>query len=150
MYITPDKFDVGWYENIPAQKRKKGNQSTSQKYYYKDIITAFDIETTYIKEIDNSVMYIWQWQLGDNCTVVGRTWYEFKRFINTLMDHLDKDEKLVVYVHNLFFEFQFLSGILEFLPDDVFAVERRKVLKATYKGKIEFRCSYLQTNMSLI
>ena len=149
MYITPDKFDVGWYENIPAQKRKKGNQSTSQKYYYKDIITAFDIETTYIKEIDNSVMYIWQWQLGNNCTVVGRTWYEFKRFIKTLMDHMDKDEKLVVYVHNLSFEFLFLSGILEFLPDDVFAVERRKVLKATYKGKIEFRCSYLQTNMSL-
>ena len=53
MYITPDKFDVGWYASIPAQKRKKGNQSTSQKYYYKDIITAFDIETTYIKEIDN-------------------------------------------------------------------------------------------------
>lgn len=149
MYITPDKFDVGWYANIPAQKRKKGNQSTSQKYYYKDIITAFDIETTYIKEIDNSVMYIWQWQLGDNCTVVGRTWYEFKRFINALMDQMEKDEKLVVYVHNLSFEFQFLSGILEFLPDDVFAVERRKVLKATYKGKIEFRCSYLQTNMSL-
>ena len=149
MYITPDKFDVGWYECIPAQKRKRGNQSTSQKYYYKDIITAFDIETTYIKEIDNSVMYIWQWQLGNNCTVVGRTWYEFKRFIKTLMDHMDKDEKLVVYVHNLSFEFQFLSGILEFLPDDVFAVERRKVLKATYKGKIEFRCSYLQTNMSL-
>lgn len=149
MYITPDKFNVGWYENIPAQKRKKGNQSTSQKYYYKDIITAFDIETTYIKEIDQSVMYIWQWQLGDSCTVVGRTWWDFKRFINILIDHLDKTERLVVYVHNLSFEFQFLSGILEFLPDDVFAVDHRKVLKATYQGKIEFRCSYLQTNMNL-
>ena len=149
MYITPDKFDVGWYENIPAQKRKKGNQSTSQKYYYKDIITAFDIETTYIKEIDQSVMYIWQWQLGDSCTVVGRTWWDFKRFIRILIDHLDKTERLVVYVHNLSFEFQFLSGVLEFLPEDVFAVDHRKVLKATYQGKIEFRCSYLQTNMNL-
>ena len=149
MYITPDKFDVGWYENIPAQKRKKGNQSTSQKYYYKDIITAFDIETTYIKEIDQSVMYIWQWQLGDSCTVVGRTWWDFKKFIRILIDHLDKTERLVVYVHNLSFEFQFLSGILEFIPDDVFAVDHRKVLKATYQGKIEFRCSYLQTNMNL-
>ena len=84
MYITWDKFDVGWYSNIPAQKRRKGNQSTSQKYYYKDIITAFDIETTYIKEIDQSVMYIWQWQFGSETTVIGRSWYDFKKFIKAL------------------------------------------------------------------
>ena len=149
MWITPDKFDVGWYANLPAQKRRKGNQSTSQKYYYKDIITAFDIETTYIKEIDQSVMYIWQWQFGEEITVVGRTWYEFKRFIKALKEQMEPEERLVVYVHNLSFEFQFLSGILEFLPDDVFAVDNRKVLRAIYDGYLEFRCSYLQTNLSL-
>ena len=149
MWITPDKFDVGWYSNIPALKRKKGNQSTKQKYYYKDIITAFDIETTYIKEIDQSVMYIWQWQFGEDVTVVGRTWYDFKRFIKALKEQMDPDERLVVYVHNLSFEFQFLSGILEFYPDDVFAVDNRKVLKCIYDGYLEFRCSYLQTNLNL-
>ena len=149
MWITPDKFDVGWYSNIPALKRKKGNQSTKQKYYYKDIITAFDIETTYIKEIDQSVMYIWQWQFGEDVTVVGRTWYDFKRFIKALKEQMDPDERLVVYVHNLSFEFQFLSGILEFYPDDVFAVDNRKVLRAIYDGYLEFRCSYLQTNLNL-
>lgn len=149
MYITWDKFDVGWYSLIPAQKRKKGNQSTSQKYYYKDIITAFDIETTYIKEIDQSVMYIWQWQFGSDVTVIGRTWWQFKKFIRALKEQMDKTEKLVVYVHNLSFEFQFLSGILEFDPENVFAVDHRKVLKATYDDFLEFRCSYLQTNMSL-
>lgn len=149
MYITPDKFDVGWYARIPAQKRKKGNQSSKQKYYYKDIITAFDIETTYIKEIDQSVMYVWQWQFGPDISVVGRTWWEFKRFLRALKDMMGEDEKLVIYVHNLSFEFQFLSGILEFYPDDVFAIDHRKVLKATYDKTFEFRCSYLQTNMSL-
>lgn len=149
MYITPDKFDVGWYANLPAQKRKKGNQSTTQKYYYIDIITAFDIETTYIKEIDQSVMYIWQWQFGPDVSVVGRTWWDFKRFLRALKDQMEDSERLVVYVHNLSFEFQFLSGILEFSPEDVFAVDHRKVLKATYDGWLEFRCSYLQTNMSL-
>lgn len=149
MWITPDKFDVGWYANLPALKRKKGNQSTKQKYYYKDIITAFDIETTYIKEIDQSVMYIWQWQFGKDVTVVGRTWYDFKRFIKALKEQMDPDERLVVYVHNLSFEFQFLSGVLEFLPDDVFAVDNRKVLRAIYDGFLEFRCSYLQTNLNL-
>ena len=149
MYITWDKFDVGWYANIPAQKRKKGNQSTKQKYYYKDIITAFDIETTYIKEIDQSVMYIWQWQFGSEVTVIGRRWYELKKFITALRNQMDKDEKLVVFVHNLSFEFEYLSGIFEFNSEDVFAVDHRKVLKATYMSQIEFRCSYLQTNMSL-
>lgn len=149
MYITWDKFDVGWYSSIPAQKRKKGNQSTSQKYYYKDIITAFDIETTYIKEIDQSVMYIWQWQFGSETTVIGRSWYDFKKFIKALEEQMLPDERLVVFVHNLSFEFQFISGILEFDPEQVFAIEHRKVLKATYDKKIEFRCSYLQTNMSL-
>ena len=148
MYINPDKFNVEWYENIPLQKRKKGNQSTSQKYYYKDIITAFDIETTYIKEIDQSVMYIWQWQFGD-LSIIGRTWWDFTKFIRILCDHLAEDERLVVFVHNLSFEFQFISGILDFTPDDVFAIDNRKVLKATYNNKIEFKCSYLQTNMSL-
>lgn len=149
MYITFDKFNVEWYENIPLQKRKKGNQSTSQKYYFKDIITAFDIETTYIKEIDNSVMYIWMWQFGPDITVVGRTWYEFLKFIRILLEHTADDERLVVFVHNLSFEFEYLSGIMEFTPDDVFAMDYRKVLKALYKDKIEFRCSYIQTNLSL-
>ena len=149
MYITQDKFDVGWYARIPAQKRKKGNQSTKQKYYYKDIITAFDIETTYIKEIDQSVMYIWQWQFGPDVSVVGRTWWELRRFIRALKEQMEDDERLVCFVHNLSFEFQFLSGILEFTPDSVFAIDHRKVLKATYDNWLEFRCSYLQTNMSL-
>ena len=76
MHIDQSEFDLSWFDDIPVQKRKKGNNATTQKYYYKDIITAFDIETTYIKEIDQSVMYIWQWQFGDKCTVIGRTWHE--------------------------------------------------------------------------
>ena len=84
MIITYDEFDYKWLMDLPQQKRKQGNQSTSQKYYYKDLITAFDIETTYIEEIDQSVMYIWQWQFGDKCTVIGRTWYELRIFFENL------------------------------------------------------------------
>ena len=56
---------------------------------------------------------------------------------------------LVVYVHNLSYEFQFLKGIYSFFPDDVFAVASRKVVKADMWGCFEFRCSYKLTNMSL-
>jgi len=148
MTITYSDFDFEWFKDLPLQKRKKGNQSTSQKYYYVDLITAFDIETTYIKEIDNSVMYIWQWQFGDKCTVIGRTWYELRLFLAELKEIL-KGNKLVIFVHNLSFEFQYLSGVFDFAPDDVFCMDHRKILKATLNDSFEFRCSYLQTNMSL-
>lgn len=148
MTITYDQFDYEWLDQLPTQKRNKGNQSTSQKYYYVDLITAFDIETTYIKEIDQSVMYIWQWQFGSACTVIGRTWQELKCFMRKLQNVLIKD-RLVVFVHNLSYEFQFLSGIFDFAPEDVFAMDKRKILKATLNNTFEFRCSYLQTNMSL-
>ena len=148
-YITQDQFSSLDFREIPLQMRKRGNQSTSQKYFYKDVVAAFDIETTYIEEIDNSVMYIWQMQIGMDQTIIGRTWYEFRRLIEKIKDALNDGERLVVYVHNLSFEFQFLSGIFDFSKDDVFAVDHRKVLKALLDDKIEFRCSYLQTNMSL-
>lgn len=46
-------------------------------------------------------------------------------------------------------EFQFLKGIYQFAPADVFAVASRKVVKADMWGCFEFRCSYKLTNMSL-
>lgn len=55
---------------------------------------------------------------------------------------------MVVFVHNLSYEFQFLKGIWNFSNEDVFAVKSRKVLKCNM-DKLEFRCSYLHSNMSL-
>lgn len=46
-------------------------------------------------------------------------------------------------------EFQFLKGIYEFYPENVFAVASRKVVKCDMHGCFEFRCSYKLTNMSL-
>ena len=37
MIISPDEFDYVWFDSIPVQTRKRGNNATSQKYYYKDI-----------------------------------------------------------------------------------------------------------------
>lgn len=149
-YITQDQFNPHVdFADIPLQTRKKGNQSTSQKYYYKDVVAAFDIETTYIEEIDNSVMYIWQMQIGMDITIIGRTWYEFKRLVEKLENELSDNERLVIFCHNLSFEFVYLSGIFDFNKEDIFALDHRKVLKALLHDKLEFRCSYLQTNMSL-
>lgn len=109
---------------------------------------AFDIETTRIKSIDNSVMYLWQFATEDGA-ICGRTWEELALWFAQIISQLSVDEYIVVYVHNLSYEFQFLSGVFDFRSEDVFAVDSRKVLYARLYDHIEFRCSYLLTHMSL-
>lgn len=148
MIIPPEKFPYDWLYEIPLVKRKSGNQRTKKRTKYKDLITAFDIETTRLVDIEQSIMYIWQWQFGDEYTVVGRTWEQFEAFQRKLANILD-DSVLVVFVHNLSYEFQFLRGIYNFQPDEVFAIKSRKVLKCNMHEHFEFRCSYIHSNMNL-
>ena len=56
---------------------------------------------------------------------------------------------MLVYVHNLSYEFSFLKGVYPFDNEEVFATESRKVLKCEMYGCMEYRCSYFLTNMSL-
>ena len=148
MIIPPEKFPYDWLYEIPLVKRKAGNQRTRKRIQYKDLITAFDIETTRLEDIEQSIMYVWQWQFGDDYTVVGRTWEQFETFQRKLKAVLE-DSVLVVFVHNLSYEFQFLRGIYPFNQDEVFAVKSRKVLKCNMWDSFEFRCSYIHSNMNL-
>lgn len=138
---TPPKFQ--------ALKRGRGNKGRKNAPVYKDIVTAFDIETSTIPAITQSFMYVWQWQIGTICTVMGRTWKDFVEFAQVLCSQCGDNEYFVVYVHNLSYEFQFLRGIYPFQQHEVFALERRKVLKCTMFNHLELRCSYLHSNMSL-
>lgn len=137
-----------YFSKPPLLKNRKGNPGGKKRHYI-GITTAFDIETTLIDSVQQSVMYIWQWQFGEDYTVIGRTWDEFLDLQKRIKDVLPEDRWLVVYVHNLSYEFQFLKGVYSFFPDDVFAVASRKVVKADMWGCFEFRCSYKLTNMSL-
>ena len=148
---------IGW-EELPArylsrirtEKRKKANIGTRMGRQYMDLVTAFDIETTPIPGMEEAGMYIWQWQFGMDYTVMGRTWDELRCLIAKLLDILPEDRTLVILVHNLSYEFQFLRTIYAFQPEEVFAVDRRKILKCTmYQRRLEFRCTYLHSNMSL-
>ena len=94
-------------------------------------------------------MYVWQWAFGTDLVVMGRTWDDFLDMCKRIRAALSEDEFLVVWVHNLSYEFQYLSGIYDFCLEEVFAVGSRKVLKADMMGCLEFRCSYIHSNMSL-
>ena len=137
-----------YFRNPPLLKNRRGNPGGKKRHYI-GLTTAFDIETTLIEDINQSVMYIWQWQFSTDVTVIGRTWDEFLDLQRRIKAVLPDGRWLVVYVHNLSYEFQFLKGIYEFVPDDVFAIASRKVVKCDMWGCFEFRCNYKLTNMSL-
>ena len=92
---------------------------------------------------------IWQFQIGDDITIIGHYWAEFLDLLTNMCEYLNKDEYIIIFVHNLSYEFQFLRGIYPFDKEEVFAIQPRKVLKCEMLEHFEFRCSYLLTNMSL-
>ena len=149
MIYNCDNFDYTIISGTRNQRRKKGNQGKrNNKRIYKDLLCAFDIETTNDTESQQAFMYVWQFQIND-ITVMGRTWNEFITFLERMKDELKSEEYIVIFVHNLSFEFQFLRGIYNFNKEEVFAIDSRKVLKCEMFNHFELRCSYLQTNMSL-
>lgn len=149
MVITPQQYKTGTIAQIPTQKRGRGNPKTKAKTRYKDVICTFDIESSRLPDIEQSIMYIWMFHIHPHTTIVGRTWEELAELIAKINIELE-DNTLCVFIHNLSYEFQFLQAIYNFSKEEVFAVDRRKVLKATmHENKWEFRCSYLHSNMSL-
>lgn len=146
MIIHYSDFDYNFFTHIKHQLKKSGNRTKYNKITYYDIICAFDIETSLIQD-NQSVCYIWQFQLGNLYTVIGRTMREAIDFFHNISKHINYT--LCIYVHNLSFEFQFMAGLYTFNSDEVFVVDNRKILKCNMFSNLEFRCSYLLTNMNL-
>lgn len=147
---TVETFDFKKFAAIKVAKKKKGNPGTKSKARYLDVVAAFDIETSNLPGTDHAFMYIWQLKIEGFPTVIGHYWTEFLSFVKALKVTTNNDDlRLVVWVHNLSFEFQFLSGVYKFKPEEVFAVEKRKVLRAEMYSYIELRCSYIHSNMGL-
>ena len=97
------------------------------------------------------MLYHWQLQIGiDNPTIHGMTWDDLRLMFSRLCDALGDKDKLVIYIHNASYEWQFLRTIYDFQNSEIYATGDRKILKfSMYDGALEFRCSYLLTNMSL-
>lgn len=95
-----------------------------------------------------SIMYIWQFGINGH-VIIGRTWDEFTEMCTTISEHLNlcKKLRLICYVHNLSYEFQFMRKHFEW--SRVFSVDLRKPIYAITNNFIEFRCSYLLSGYSL-
>ena len=140
---------------------------SKDKIYY-NLAMSFDIETSSFYEDKNGViytnddyrklkntvkaekkaiMYIWQFAIEEN-VIIGRTWNDFLYFCKKLFDFLNlKERYIVVYVHNLSYEFQFICKWFNWI--DIFADSERKPIKATTDTHFIFKCSYRLSGYSL-
>lgn len=117
---------------------------------------AFDIETSSFRQkstyVDNeekvAIMYEWTFAIFGLVTY-GRTWQEFIQFYEQLTEilGLSIDRRLIIYVHNLSYEFQFFRKYFEW--HKIFSLEERKPVSALTIEGIEFRCSYKLSGYSL-
>lgn len=130
--------------------------SGKEKIYYKKSIITFDIETTsYIekvklengkeKEVKHAFMYIGA--IYNNGVISKyRKWEDFISYFDSLSNLCAKNERYIIWVHNLSFEFQFMKDWINF--SDVFARKSHNVLKCVYKN-IEFRDTLALSNCKL-
>lgn len=126
-----------------------------QRIEYYNFPVAFDIETTntsYVNEngLEIPVAFMYVWQLSFNGRVImGRTWDEFNAVISHIKKRLilDRMHKLVIYVHNLGFEFAFIHKYLS--VERVFAISSRSPIIVECADGLEFRCSYKLSMLSL-
>lgn len=117
----------------------------NKRVEYYNVPAGFDIEVSSFyqgeKKPENrrGIMYIWQFGIF-NLVTTGRTWKEFEVLISMVQKilSLDENRRLVVYVHNLPYEFQFIRKHFDW--EEVFILTERKPVYAT-TGGIEFRCS---------
>ena len=126
---------------------------SNKKITYLNIEAAFDIETTSMKIGETKVAFMYVWMFGIEFgkeTYYGRTWEEFVTLCEGLQKSFQLNDKrrLVVYVHNLGYEFQFMRKYFEWT--EVFSGSERKPMKAFTSLGIEFRDSYILSGYPLV
>ena len=146
-----DIYDIHDFPYSKFNKLSTVEKGRTKKYV--ECICTFDIESTsFTKEecnvlgTDFGFMYVWQFCI-EGVVCCGRTWMEYIEFLDILKGVINlKGRKLVVYVHNLSFEFQFMRDF--FHVETVFARDKRNVVYTIIED-IEYRCSYTLSNMGL-
>lgn len=141
-------------DNLLYNTTRKYNFHTKTSIEYLNLECSFDIETTstYTKEGKKlSFMYLWGFGIGEHGEYLryGRTWEEFKDLLDYISNELNIhiNRRLVIYVHNLGYEFQFFRKLFEW--ETVFSVDDRKPIKALTRGGFEFRDSYILSGYNL-
>lgn len=137
----------------------KGNGRNRTEYY--NYPCSFDIETTTIKpgELDYAgtendppiaFPYLFQWNIYGS-VIMCRKYQEARDIFRWLSDYfkLAKNRRLVIFDHNLSYEYTFCNCIWNIDPEDCFAVDEHHPVSIRTIDGFFFRDSYKMTNMSL-
>lgn len=121
----------------------------NRKIAYYQIPCSLDIETSsFVKNGEKkATMYIGAIDIN-HVIYFFRSWNELIEVMDALYEffRLSDNKRLLIYVHNLSYEFQFMRKW--FAWDKVFALSEREVVYAITNG-FEFRCSYKLSGYSL-
>ena len=151
-----DSFnEIKW--DIIDKKLKNANFITTtskrKKVNYLNLSLSFDTETTSTMTTNEprekfAFMYVWQFGI-DGYYCFGRTWEEFIQLCEHLQKTLDLNERkrVIIFIHNLSFEFQFFRKYFKWLS--VFATASRNPVKALTSYGIEFRDSLILSGYKL-
>lgn len=134
---------------------------------YSDTIYTFDIEVSNLFFIDGKwqvfdkqydkafytdiekigIPYIWQFSINDQ-VYFGRELWDFLDVLKTISNEYIRK---IIYIHNLSYEFQFLLNLLDgYTITDMICRDIHKPISFVVDElNIEFRCSYMLTNLSL-
>lgn len=147
--INVNEFD---YDIVKRAVNHAKTIRTNKKITYYEIVTSFDIETTSATQNGQkfAFMYIWQFAF-ENVVIYGRTWEEYQEFIDKVAKilRLNDRKRLVVYVHNLGYEFQFMRKYFKWADDGIFAVDTREPVKALTDNGVEYKDSYILAALNL-
>ena len=161
--------DIAKVLSLAVNEKNYTGNNKGEKFL--NVPVSFDIETTsFYRDTDGetysydrymklggkqtkmekcSLMYVWQFGINGYC-IIGRTWDEFINMLGEIVDilNLSQEKRIIIYVHNLAYEFQFFREMLEW--EKVFSIDLRKPIYGITKDGIEFRCSYLLSGYSLV
>ena len=142
-----------WIDKVKNSSITLIRKNKNLSYY--NVSCSFDIESSSYYENDiikpenkRGCMYAWVFNLN-GCSILGRTWKQFQEILSSLSDlfNLSTSQRIIVYVHNLAFDFQFFRKWVEW--ESVFSIDNREPLKAVSLLGFEFRCSYKLSGYSL-
>ena len=124
----------------------------NKKLEYLNIPISFDIETSsFYNELGEKQAIMYAFTLNINGSgIIGRTWDEFILMLNRIRNYysLDSNKRIIIWVHNLAFEFSFMQYLFKWDYDNVFSLDKHKPVYALTDG-VEFRCSYILSGYSL-
>lgn len=156
----------GWVDSIDTLLRMSAKPEIVKKYDWRKKINieylnmpcAFDIETSSFytirrvgkksEAVKQACMYIWMLGINGNA-VYGRTWAEFMETMDKIEKfyNLGEDRRMVVYIHNLAYEFCWFNQYFEW--ENIFAREKNRPMRANTTNGFEFRCSLMLSGQSL-